>query len=91
MQLTLSGKQELKADVAIDSLILIQEGDNKVDLRGSFAFLRAALSGNAKLDAEKAEVSEADISASGTSKVKLGAVAKLAKQAEESSQVSVEE
>ncbi|MCB0598178.1 MAG: DUF2807 domain-containing protein [Lewinellaceae bacterium] len=91
MQLTLSGKQELKADVAIDSLILIQEGDNKVDLRGSFAFLRAALSGNAKLDAEKAEVSEADISASGTSKVKLGAVAKLAKQVEESSQVSVEE
>lgn len=91
MQLTLSGRQELKADVAIDSLILVQKGGNEVDLRGSYAFLKASLSGDAKLDAEKSDVSEADITASGASKVKLGAVSKLAQQVEGASEVSVQE
>lgn len=90
MQLTLSGKQGLKADVTVDSLILLQEGSNKVDLRGSYAFLKAALSGDARLDAEKAAVGEADISASGASKVMLGKVAKLAQQVDGSSQVRME-
>ena len=90
MQLTLSGQQELKADVTIDSLILLQEGNNKVDLRGSYTFLKAALSGDAKLDAGKAEVAEADISASGDSRVKLGAVSKVAQQVDGSSRIIVD-
>lgn len=91
LQINLSGSQEFKADAALDSLILFQEGRNKVDLRGSYGFLKAALSGNARLDAEKAEVGEADVNASGASKVDLGRVGKLAQQVDESSRVRVEE
>lgn len=91
LQLTLSGRQEIKADVTIDSLILIQEGGNEVDLRGSYTFLKASLSGDAKLDAEKSDVSEADITAAGASRVKLGAVSKLTQQVEEGSTVTFEQ
>ncbi|MCB0585985.1 MAG: DUF2807 domain-containing protein [Phaeodactylibacter sp.] len=91
MQLSLTGSQELKADVTIDSLILVQEGESEVGLRGSYAYLKATLSGNSELNAEKAEIAEADVSASGTSEVKLGHVSKLAQQVEGESQVSVKE
>ena len=60
-------------------------------LRGSYAYLKATLSGNSELNAEKAEIAEADVSASGTSEVKLGHVSKLAQQVEGESQVSVKE
>lgn len=90
LQLGMEGDQELKADIAIDSLILFQEGRNEVDLRGSYTYLKASLSGNAKLDAEKAAVAEADIQASEASKVSLGKVPKLAQQVDESSRIVVE-
>lgn len=90
MQLTLSGRQELKADMNIDSLILLQDGENEVDLRGSYTFLKASLSGNAELDADKAEIAEADVTAADASEVRLGKVPKLAQQVDEGSRITVE-
>ncbi len=91
LQLAVKGRQELKADLRPDTLILMQEGHSKVDLRGRYSYLKANLSGESRLDAEKASVSEAEIHTTGSSRALMGSVPKIAQQAEGSSRISVKE
>jgi len=87
LNLRSTGTQELKADIKIDSIFVIQEGNNEVDLRGSARFLKADLANKAVLDADKFNIETAAIKAVDASKAMLMVQEELWKNADESSSI----
>jgi phage shock protein PspC (stress-responsive transcriptional regulator) len=90
LEVNVQGKYELKADVRVDSLYLIQEGPQKVDLRGQYSFLNAELSNEARLDGEKAAISSAQIKAQNNSRIELGSIPQLTQEIDESSKIDLD-
>lgn len=84
------GDQQLKANVSIDSLFVMQVGNNEVDLRGKSQYLIADISESANLDADKIEVKIATVKAAQNSRARLKVSDTLYKTQDESSSVSTE-
>lgn len=89
MELTGKGRHEIRALLEVDSLIISLEEHGKMDLRGKFNYLKAQVQGRGRLDAEKAQVREADVSARGGSRIKLGVVGKITPQKDDDSRIDV--
>ena len=89
LQVSWEGGHDLKMNVQVDTLMASQEGSGKIDLRGQARYLRAILSDNAKLDAEKMAIAEAEVIASDNSNAKLGAIPNLKQQADDNARISV--
>jgi phage shock protein PspC (stress-responsive transcriptional regulator) len=80
---------ELKPQVELDSLYLVQDGKVKVDLKGRVSFLDAMLDNGTRLDAEKAAIEAANITAKNNSKIDLDKVQQLNQDIDESSDLDV--
>lgn len=66
-----NGKNDLLADINVDSVYVTQHGKNEVDLRGSGHYIKANISDNARLDAERFSTRMADMTALDKSKIKI--------------------
>lgn len=89
LQLSFESSHELKANIHVDTLLLNQAGSGGADLRGQARYLRAVLSDNARLDAEKMAIGEAYVSAADNSRAKLGSVPLVQQQAAGNARVDV--
>jgi hypothetical protein len=89
MELTGKGNHEIKALLEVDSLIVNLDERGKMDLRGKYSYMKAQVQKRARLDAEKAQIREADISAREGSRIKLGVVEKITPQKDDDSRIDV--
>ncbi|MFM9947030.1 MAG: GIN domain-containing protein [Saprospiraceae bacterium] len=83
------GGYEVKIYGDASNLKLTQEGENKIDLIGSFDLLEATLLAGARLEAEKPGVREAIINASTNSRADLMVREKLTQKKDDSSRIRV--
>lgn len=90
LELLVKGENDLTAFVDLDSLTLLQQGRNRLDLRGRAAWLSAELSDHARLNAEKTEIETARLQLKRYSNAELPRVEKLEREVEENSKLVVD-
>ncbi|MEL6863263.1 MAG: DUF2807 domain-containing protein [Bacteroidota bacterium] len=89
MHIKNEGKQDFKAYVNVDSLIIRQTGRNELDIRGSGQFMKVSLDGRASIDAEHFSVKRAYLQAMDRTSAKLSVSDQLTKRIDQEDHVKL--
>lgn len=90
MSIRNEGRQDIKAHIEVDSLLLSLRGSQEVDVKGVGKYLRADLKKGADLDAEHFEVQHAKIVAERRSNINVAVTETLQQTLDEDAKISVD-
>ena len=90
MSIKNEGRQDIKAHIEVDSLLLSLRGSQDVDIKGIGKYLRADLKDGADLDAEHFEVQHAKIVAERRSDINVAVMETLYQSLGEDTKISVD-